>query len=624
MMRTRCLPFLLLGLVFCIRAEDPAKKEPAKPALPDLSEFKTVDTAIKTTVSRSIAEPTSSQPAYLGIHLDRNAAGKLIVSHVAPDSPAAKAGVKVGDQLRDLAGKGIKDTEALRDLLSTMSPEQACKLTVVRENKPMDLSTTLAAVSRPMTGPDSSGRPAVARAILGVQVELDKDAVKVTSITSSGAAEKAGLKVGDRLLKIEDKAVTTTDQLREILGSKKPGDTVKLIVSRDGKDQKFEAKLDSDGSAASNDDARRGWDTRAARLFTRDTYRLAVIPIDYPDVKHNSKVTAKDWEKALFSRSEYTAKSPTGQTVYGSMNDYYVEQSCGALKVTGKVFDPVEVSKKREEYGASGAAKEVLLGEAVTKLLARDKDALKDFDGLFFLYSGNRVQTQRGGLYWPHRATFSHNGKRWGYFICPEGGTQMSSISVISHEFGHMLGLPDLYAKPENPGSEGLGVWCTMSTGHGRDGKPLHFSAWCKEQMGWLKPAVIDPRVKQKLILNPIETTTKECFKVLIRPDGSEYLLLENRTKKGFDKDLPAEGLLIWRVVNNRPVLEESHGIAGPSGPSRYLNAVPYPSSSNNSFTPLTTPSSKALSGSGLPVHITNIQRLPDGRITFFVGYEYY
>ena len=56
---------------------------------------------------------------------------------------------------------------------------------------------------------------------------------------------------------------------------------------------------------------------------------------------------------------------------------------------------------------------------------------------------------------------------------------------------------------------------------------------------------------------------------------------------------------------------------------SRFLGSIPYPSKSNNAFTPTTTPSSKSPSGGGLPVHITNIQRLPDGRITFFIGYEY-
>ena len=94
--------------------------------------------------------------------------------------------------------------------------------------------------------------------------------------------------------------------------------------------------------------------------------------------------------------------------------------------------------------------------------------------------------------------------------------------------------------------------------------RPQHLSAWSKEKLGWLKPTVIDPTVEQKLILAPIEDLPGECLKILVRSDGSEYFLLENRAKKGFDQDLPAEGLLIWRVVNDQPILEESHGVDGP------------------------------------------------------------
>ena len=195
----------------------------------------------------------------------------------------------------------------------------------------------------------------------------------------------------------------------------------------------------------------------------------------------------------------------------------------------------------------------------------------------------------------------------------------MESIGPFALEFAKLLGLPELAARIENPGSEGLGVWCLMSNGAGTTGRPSHLSAWCKEQLGWLSPAVLDPTAKQKLILAP-----KECVKVLVRLDGSEYFLLENRAAKGFDSDLPGQGLLVWRVLNNRPILEESHGVAGPSGPRVQLDAVPFPSKINRSFTPLTTPSSRSLTGGGLPVHITNIRRLPDGRITFFVGYEFY
>jgi hypothetical protein len=110
----------------------------------------------------------------------------------------------------------------------------------------------------------------------------------------------------------------------------------------------------------------------------------------------------------------------------------------------------------------------------------------------------------------------------------------------------------------------------------------------------------------------------------MVRLDGSEYFLLENRTARGFDRDLPAQGLLIWRVSGGRPLLEESHGVTGPTGPRVHLSAVPYPSKANNAFTPITTPSSRSVNGGGLPVHITNIRRLADGRITLFLGYEYH
>jgi hypothetical protein len=191
-----------------------------------------------------------------------------------------------------------------------------------------------------------------------------------------------------------------------------------------------------------------------------------------------------------------------------------------------------------------------------------------------------------------------------------------------------MLGLPDLYARPEQPGSEGVWQWCAMSNQIG-NGRPQHFCAWSKEQLGWIKPTIIDPRVKQKLILSPIEDDPTQCFKVMLRPDGSEYYLLENRKRTGWDSQLPGEGLLVWRVFSGarggqQPVyLEESHGVEGARGPSSFPTSVPFPSTANNSFTPYTTPSSKSQLGGGLPVWITSIRKLPDGRITFHVGYEY-
>ncbi|MBI3824217.1 MAG: M6 family metalloprotease domain-containing protein [Planctomycetes bacterium] len=591
---------------------------------PDLSEFKTVETAITTKISKGAATQASS-PGYLGVAVNLDA-GNLVVSDVEENSPAAKAGVLAGDVLVKVDGKAVKSAEMFRSLLQTKAAGESIKLTVQRQKDTKDLSAKMIATSRVI----QAGQK---RAIMGVTVDEDETAgAKLKVVTAGMPADKAGLKVGDVVLKMDGRTLNEATRLTNVLADHKPGDTLTLLVKPQGKEKEKEVKvvLVEEGGFIGKAKGGKGggglsWDNRTG-AWKKDTYRLAIVGIEYPDVKHNEKIAAESWDDALFSSKSYTKTSITGQKVFGSLNDYYQEQSFGKLKVTGKAFKFVTVSKKRSEYAAAntGPAKTALLGEALDALYKRDgKDALKDFDGIFFCYAGDRVQTNRGGLYWPHKAFFTHQGQRWPYFIVQEGGARMCDISVICHEFGHMLGLPDLYARPENPGSEGVGVWCAMSNQVG-GGKPQHFCAWSKEQLGWITPAVIDPSVKQKLILSPVENGHKECFKVLARTDGSEYFLLENRKRKGFDASLPAEGLLIWRVVQGRPILEESHGIEGPNGPRVFLDSVPFPSNANRSFTPFTTPSSRPQLGGGLPVHITNIRRLPDGRITFYVGYEYY
>src|SRR5207244_9069714 len=206
-----------------------------------------------------------------------------------------------------------------------------------------------------------------------------------------------------------------------------------LTLLRAGKLLELKARLSAEQGGKGGKGFRKGgWDTRAGLLWKKDVYRLAVVCVEYPDVQHNAKVAPKEWEKALFSSKSYKT-TPSGATAYGSLNDYYQEQSFGHLRVEGKVFAWVKVSKKRTDYaqGTGTGNKSALLAEALDKLLARDgKDALKDYDGLFFLYAGSSVKTTRGGLYWPHKANVFHQGKRWSYFICPEGGTRMNTISV--------------------------------------------------------------------------------------------------------------------------------------------------------------------------------------------------
>lgn len=578
----------------------------------DLKEYKTVDQAVKL---KGVAGAGSSQSGKIGIRFDWKQADGPVIAEVESKSPGEKAGLRKGDLVEQINGVKIASREVLSQVQGGIEQGQSLKIQIKREGKGQEVKVEAGAWSNPYTT-----RPQV-RLGLFFQAGKEEGTLVIRGVAPGGPGEKAGVKNGDQIVAVDGKKLTLTPGASLPLDDKKPGDLIKLSLLREGKAVTAEIKAELDQG---DEKGGRGWNDRERRLFKKPAYNLAILTVEFADQAMNEKIKAADWEKQLFSASAYAEKNATGQKVYGSMNDYYLEQSCGKMKVEGKTFPPVKLEKKRMEY-ASATQRGGFLDKIMEKWTARDGDkVMEEFDGVFLLYAGGRAPVSRGNILWPHRAMLTHKGKRFSYFVCPEGGERMANISVMTHEFGHMLGLPDLYARPEVPDMEGLGLWCTMANGHGNEGRPVHFSAWCKEQLGWINPVVISPDVPQKLILSPIESSFKECFKIPVRADGTEYFLLENRAKKGFDKNLPADGLLIWRVVDGKPSLEESHGIAGPSGPSRYLNVVPFPSKANADFTPRTIPSSNPIKQGGQAVHITHIERLPDGRVIFQVGYEYY
>jgi M6 family metalloprotease-like protein len=592
--------------------------------------YRTVETAIKARVVVGAAA-RSELAGYLGISVKRDDKGRVVVEEVQrePESPAAKAGVTKGDVVTRVDDHFIRSPEDFREWIQTYGPDQTVKLGLKRDGKAIEISATLIATSRP-------SKAGAGTVYLGLVLgdSAEGGGVFVESVSPESPAAKAELKIGDRVTRLDGKELPKADLLSELLTKKKSGDTLTFLVRRNNKDLP-EIKVTLAG-----DREQQGFGREAASiLWTKETIRIAVVSVEFLDFKHNPRITAKELDYALLSRGIYTEKNATGQAVYGSLHDWLREQSGGNLRMeNSKVFDWVAVEKKRGDYiqgsGTSGSNRTAVLMEALDKIVARDgASALQGFNAICFIYAGERVRTNAGAIFYPHAGSINHNrAGRIPYFLLPEGGPTMTLVGGFTKPFCQMLGLPDLAARTENVGSEGLGKWCALSdhypamsgfTPIPATSRPTHLSAWAKEKLGWLAPAIIDPAVKQKLVLSPIEDSPNECFKVLVRPDGSEYFLLENRSKKRFDTDLPGEGLLIWRVVNGRPILEESHGIEGPAGPTSQLAAVPYPSSANNAFNPDTVPSSRSPLGGGFSVHITEIRRLTDGRVTFQIGYEY-
>ena len=97
------------------------------------------------------------------------------------------------------------------------------------------------------------------------------------------------------------------------------------------------------------------------------------------------------------------------------------------------------------------------------------------------------------------------------YTIQPENG----GVGVFSHEYGHDLGLPDLY---DYTGENSTGFWTAMSSGswlsqndYDIGSQPNHFGAWEKFQLGWLNYEVAYAGAKSEHKLGPAETNTKQA-----------------------------------------------------------------------------------------------------------------
>lgn len=95
----------------------------------------------------------------------------------------------------------------------------------------------------------------VQRGYLGVMPrELDSKLAKEKSlkvgrgiyleeVVDKGAAEAAGLKKGDVIVKMEGQMLDSDAQMREIIGRRRPGDIVTITVNRDGTERDFKVEL---------------------------------------------------------------------------------------------------------------------------------------------------------------------------------------------------------------------------------------------------------------------------------------------------------------------------------------------------------------------------------------------
>ncbi|TFV53747.1 immune inhibitor A domain-containing protein [Blastococcus sp. TF02A_35] len=324
----------------------------------------------------------------------------------------------------------------------------------------------------------------------------------------------------------------------------------------------------------------------------------------------NTTIWTEDFSQGYFDTLLYSSAAGVN-----SVANFYEELSSGRYTVTGEVEDWVTVDGHPAAYYGEGDdgqrpwefvnesvdtwyANQVAAGRTAEEIDAYlsqfdvwdryDHDGDGDFDEadgyidhFQAVHAGMGEEVGGGALgadaIWSHRwynqtTGIGEGGPTVGGEVNPLGGTQVGEsrywigdytvepenggVGVFAHEFGHDLGLPDLYDTSGNAGGaeNSTAFWTLMSSGsYGNSGrpedgigtKPIHMGAWEKLQLGWLDYEVVRYGQKTEVKLGPATHTTDAAQAVIALLPDREVTV---------DLGAPFEGADYWYSGNGNDV----------------------------------------------------------------------
>lgn len=265
----------------------------------------------------------------------------------------------------------------------------------------------------------------------------------------------------------------------------------------------------------------------------------------------------------------------------GSARRYFQDQSYGQYNPVFDVVGPYTVSSNYEVYGKNGSSgSDSNVGQLIKEacqladqngadftLYDNDQDGYVDF--VYVIYAGEG-EADGGGAntIWPHNYKLNYwglyctvDGKKVNNYACSNEinhyGGSYAGIGTFTHEFGHVIGLPDIYPT-NNATHKTNGEWDIMDYGpYNNDGNtPPGYSAYERFYCGWLTPRVL--RKAENTTLRTIDN--QEALLLCsgdmhnlsgYDPNPATFYLLEARKKEGWDAHIPGEGMMITKIAYN-------------------------------------------------------------------------
>jgi len=380
-----------------------------------------------------------------------------------------------------------------------------------------------------------------------------------------------------------------------------------------------------------------------------DTFHVPLILVEFPDAP--ATYDSVDFEM-IMNQPGYTHLNYDNT---GSFRDFYQEISYGQFLPVSEVSNWITAPHHHDYYAYSDPngynhVKE-LVRAMVDSMEASGFDwALYDNDGDGYVDALNLLHQGAGAEQGDHSNIWSHKWSLGSLAVQYDGVTinsytmnpeiqsgQIVAIGVLSHEFGHALGLPDLYDTDYS--STGAGKLALMGSGSwGTSGNspwyPSTMVGWCKNELGWVD--IIEIGNDQDNISIQQSYSNNDIIRVNHQQIPEEYWLIENRQKVGSDTLMPTPGLAIWHINddiaqgwgpnNNEPYygvgLEQADGLFAleNGGPSNGGDVYPG-DTDNREFSHATIPNTHSLYGVPSMTRIDNISD-PGETMSFDVEYN--
>lgn len=166
---------------------------------------------------------------------------KTITINVDDNGKKEKTVIVVEDEKVTLNGKPIED---LTDKEMEILVENGVNLGNMGPRLKMDRSLGKLRKLNPRIVEGFNLDMGYNKAVLGVQSKTEDNGAKISQVNKESAAEKAGLKEGDIITKINNKSITKSNSLYKAIGSYKPNDKIDITFLRNGVEQTTSAILD--------------------------------------------------------------------------------------------------------------------------------------------------------------------------------------------------------------------------------------------------------------------------------------------------------------------------------------------------------------------------------------------